>query len=282
MKRMVFPFSLLSFLLSFQCSQMIWKETNLQPEISPSETKGVALLLEVHYEEKDSWNPLNGTTDKKNYFTKTDLVEVTSGKSKILKTWNIPSWALAESAYYHKGENTLFILHGKDDEYGTLKQRLTIYPGEKPAFSYPATPENLVIFQASPSPNGKLIALITAESNSNWEFAEFQLRILDPNSGKVNSQPLSFWTALPVYGVRWANDSGSLYVRTPDRVYLWKEGKLTETKSFPNCFTRPTNFGKRAYSDSFVEGTNPYRIKLGQKLPEPKLTTRLEEIEICQ
>ncbi|BDA79651.1 hypothetical protein LPTSP3_g25810 [Leptospira kobayashii] len=261
---------------------MIWKETNLQPEISPSESNDIALLLEVHYEEKDPWNPLNGTTDKKNYFTKADLVEVRSGASKILKTWKIPSWALAESAFYHKGENTAFILHGKDDEYGTLKQRLTVYPGNKPAFSYPATPENLVIFQASPSPNGKLVALITAESNTNWEFTEFQLRILEPSSGKVSSLPLSFWTALPVYGVRWATDSGSLYVRTPDRVYQWKDGKLTDAKSFPNCFTRATNFGKLAYSDSFVEGTNPYQIKLGKKLSDPKFISKLEDIETCR
>ncbi|TGN19227.1 hypothetical protein [Leptospira idonii] len=261
---------------------MIWKETNLTPDISPSDQPNTVAILEVFYEEKSSWNPLNGTTDKRNYRTKIDLVRFQQTSSDKIQSWEIPSWALAESAFYHNESGTLFVLHGKNDQYGTLEQRLSIYPKSQAAYSYPAAPENLILFQIAPSPNAESVALITANTNTNWEFSEFELRILNTKSGLVASYPLSFWTALPMYGMRWAKDSETLYVRTPDKVLALAKGKLTEAKSFPNCFTPSTTYGKNAYAESFVEGDKPYKIKLGKKLSEPKMISKLDEIEVCR
>jgi hypothetical protein len=255
---------------------MIWKETNLQPEVSPSNAN-TAVSVEVHYKEKQSWNPLNGTTDKKNYSTKLNLIQANA----VVKSWDVPSWALAESVFYHPETKSLVLLHGKNDEYGTLTQRLSVYPDGKPSYSYPATPENLVIFQASPAPNGKQIALITALSDKNWEFSEFELRILDPNSQNVVNYPISFWTALPLYGMKWSNDSSTLYLRTPDRILAVKGGKLDQASSFPECFSPSTTFGKLAFRDSFVENQNPWKLKIGEKYPEAKMISSMDKIRSC-
>ncbi len=262
--------------LSFGCSQMIWKETNLQPDLSPS-SPSTAVSVEVHYKEKDSWNPLNGTTDKKEYRTKIHLIQ----GNQQTKSWEIPSWALAESVFYHPENKTLVLLHGKNDEYGTLSQKLSVYPEASPSFSYPATPQNLVIFQASPSPNGKIIAMITALSDANWEFSEFELRLLNPQTQVVTSFPISFWTALPLYGMKWAKDSSILYLRTPDRVLAWKEGKISETSSFPDCFNPSTSYGKNAFQASFVETQSPWKLKIGAKLSDPKMIRSLDQIRNC-
>jgi hypothetical protein len=279
---MKFPIAALTslplFLLS--CSQMIWKESNLLPEVSPSNAN-TAILVEVHYKEKDSWNPLNGTTDKKDYRTEIKLVQPKPDSSLVLKTWDIPSWALADSVFYHPENKTLILLQGKNDEYGTFGQKLSVYPETKPAFSYPATPENLVIFQISPAPNGKLIALITALSDDKWEFSEFELRILDPETQKVSVFPLSFWTALPLYGMRWSGDSSSLFVRTPDQVLALKQDKLTRVATYPECFTPSTTFGKLAFKESFVESQNPLVVKIGERLPEAKMVSSLDRIRTC-
>ncbi|WP_246047176.1 hypothetical protein [Leptospira ognonensis] len=263
-------------LFSLGCSQMIWKETNLQQELSPS-SSDTAIAVEVHYKEKQSWNPLNGTTDKKDYTTKLNLIRGNAS----LRTWEIPSWVLADSVFYHPESGLLVLLHGKNDEYGTLAQRLSVYPDKEASFSYPASPENLVIFQASPSPNGKQIALITALSDQNWEFSEFELRLLDPKTKAVVSLPISFWTALPLYGMKWAKDGSALYLRTPDRILVVKDGKLGEANSFPECFHPSTSYGKGAFEASFVESQNPWKLKIGAKIPEPKTINSLDKIQNC-
>jgi hypothetical protein len=275
MKYSVFTLTSLT-LIFFGCSQMIWKETNLQPELSPSNAN-TAVSVEVHYKEKQSWNPLNGTTDKKDY---TSILNLIQGNA-VKKTWNIPSWTLAESVFYHAESRVLILLHGKNDEYGTLSQRLSVYPADQPSYSYPATPENLVIFQTSPSPNGKQIALITALSDKNWEFSEFELRILETMSQKVVSYPISFWTALPLYGMRWSKDGSTLFLRTPDRILSLQDGKLGQATSFPECFNPSTNFGKIAFRESFVESQNPWKIQVGEKMPDAKMITTLDRIRSC-
>ncbi|MCW7461907.1 hypothetical protein [Leptospira limi] len=271
------PFLLLSV---FGCSQLIWRDAQLPEEISPSNDPNVNLVLTVAYQEKDSWNPLNGTTDKRDYKSHIKLVTngVTGGK--VIREWDLPSWALGDGIFYHTKSNTLFVLYGKNDEYGTLNQTLSIYPEVGGAFSYPATPERKIIFQMAPSPSGNLVALITASPTKEDEFTEFELSILQTADKSVQSYPLSFWTALPLYGIRWAEDGNKLYVRTPDRILVWTGTELTETKTFPDCFTIPTNFGKWAYeSASLAEGGN---VKLGKKLPAPKLISNMDQIKLCR
>ncbi|MDZ4727584.1 MAG: hypothetical protein SH817_15610 [Leptospira sp.] len=272
---------LFTLLLLIGCSQMIWKETNLQPEVIATNDPNTAVVVEVHYQEKDPWNPLNGTTDKKNYRTDVLLLKTETKETKVIKKWEIPSWVLANSVFYHSENKSLFLLQGRNDEYGTLDQKLTVYFENKPSFSYPVTPENLVIFQISPSPKGDKIALITALSDANWEFSEFELRILDPQSQKVTSHPLSFWTALPLYGMRWSNDSSALYIRTPDRILALRGETLSPTTNFPECFTPSTNYGKGAFLDSFVQSQNPWKLDLGKRQPEPKMITSMDKIKNC-
>ncbi|XDD47376.1 hypothetical protein AB3N60_04620 [Leptospira sp. WS39.C2] len=264
----------------FGCSQLIWRDAQLPEEISPSNDPNQNLILTVHFQEKDSWNPLNGTSDKRNYKSKIKLVEngVTGGK--ILREWDLPSWSLGDGIFYHTKSNTLFVLYGKDDEYGTLNQTLSIYPEVGGAFSYPANPEKKIIFQMAPSPNGNLVALITASPTKDDEFTEFELSILQTSDKKVQTYPLSFWTALPLYGIRWAEQGDKLYVRTPDRILVWNGNQLVETKTFPDCYTISTNFGKWAYeSASLTEGGN---VKLGKKLTTPKQISNLDQIKLCR
>ncbi|MCZ8156315.1 MAG: hypothetical protein O9264_09380 [Leptospira sp.] len=275
------PILLVSTLaLTLTCSQMIWREAYLQKEVSTSSDRA-AVTVQVRYQEKDSWNPLNGTTDKKNYTSKIELLELDGKTVKIKKTWEIPSWTLAESVFFHPESHSLILLHGKNDEYGSFHQKLSVYPEAGNSFSYPATPENLVIFQISPSPNGKQIAMITAISDENWEFSEFELRILDPATTLAKSYPLSFWTALPLYGMRWSSDSSVLFVRTPDRILTVADGNLGQSKYFPDCFSPSTSYGKNAFTDSFIESESPLSIRLGSKKADPKMIGSIDQIRPC-
>ncbi|MDF3819269.1 hypothetical protein P3G55_05130 [Leptospira sp. 96542] len=270
--------ALLPFLI--QCSQMIWREASLPEEVSPGSDPKHNLVLSVSYEEKDPWNPLNGTTDKRAYKTKIKLVETQGKLTKEIKEWDLPSWALSDGAFYHSQSSTLFVLYGKDDEYGTLNQTLSIFPTNGGAFSYPASPENRIIFQMAPSPNGKLVALITANQKEYGEYAEFELNLIQLPTKEINTFPISFWTALPMYGMRWSEDGSSLYLRTPDRVLKWSGGDVNETKTFPDCFSIPTNFGRWAYESAEV--VDPGQIRLGKKLPSPKLISDIEKIRLCR
>lgn len=166
------------------CSQMVWRQAQLAEEISPSNDPNTNLLLTVTYEEKDSWNPLNGTTDKRNYKSKIKLVKNSATGGKTIKEWDLPSWALGDGIFYHTGSSTLFVLYGKDDEYGTLNQTLSLYPESGGAFSYPASPEKRIIFQMAPSPNGNLVALVTASPTNEGEFSEFELNIIQLSDKK--------------------------------------------------------------------------------------------------
>ncbi|EMY62266.1 hypothetical protein [Leptospira terpstrae] len=259
---------------------MIWRQAQLPEEVSPTNDPNINLILTVGYEEKDSWNPMNGTTDKRNYKSKIKLMKNGPTGGKPLKEWDLPSWSLGDGIFYHTGSSTLFVLYGKDDEYGTLNQTLSLYPETGGAFSYPATPEKRIIFQMAPSPNGNLVALVTASPTAEGEFSEFELNLIQLSDKKIQSFPINFWTALPLYGIRWAEDGTKLYLRTPDRILVWSGKEIQETKSFPDCFTVSTNFGKWAYeSASIGEGGN---VVLGKKLPAPRQISNIDKIKLCR
>lgn len=262
------------------CSQMIWRHAQLAEEVSPSNDPNFNLILTVEYEEKDSWNPMNGTTDKRNYKSKIKLVKNAPTGGKSVKEWDLPSWSLGDGIFYHTSTSTLFVLYGKDDEYGTLNQTLSLYPETGGAFSYPATPEKRIIFQMAPSPNGNLVALVTASPTAEGEFSEFELNVIQLSDKKIQSYPINFWTALPLYGIRWAEDGKKLYLRTPDRILVWAGSEIQETKSFPDCFTVSTNFGKWAYESASVsDGGN---VVLGKKLPPPRQISNIDNIKLCR
>lgn len=262
------------------CSQMIWRQTQLPEEVSPTNDPNLNLVLTVGYEEKDSWNPLNGTTDKRNYKSKIKLVKNAPTGGKSIKEWDLPSWSLGDGIFYHTSSSTLFVLYGKDDEYGTLNQTLSLYPESGGAFSYPATPEKRIIFQMAPSPNGSLVALITANPAAEGEFSEFELNLIQLSDKKIQTFPINFWTALPLYGIRWAEDGKKLYLRTPDRILVWNGSEIQETKTFPECFTVSTNFGKWAYeSASLGDGGN---VVLGKKIAAPRQISNIDQIKLCR
>jgi hypothetical protein len=68
--------SAITLLFLSSCSTIFWRDANLFPLISFSETGKKITYMKVHYQEKDSWNPLNGTTDKKNFTTQVILAEI--------------------------------------------------------------------------------------------------------------------------------------------------------------------------------------------------------------
>lgn len=259
---------------------MIWKKAQLIDEVSPASDPKDSLVLTVEYEEKDSWNPMNGTTDKRKYRSKIRLFRSTDTTVKPTKEWDLPSWALGDGIFYHTESGTLFALYGKDDEYGTLNQTLSIFPNSGASFSYPAVPENRIIFQMAPSPKGNEIALITANQDADSEFSEFELNLIQLPSKEVSTYPISFWTALPMYGMRWSEDGRTVYLRTPDQVLALSQGNLKPSKTFPDCFSVSTNFGKWAYETSEVGSDG--KISLGKKLPTPKMISDLEKIRLCR
>jgi hypothetical protein len=110
------------FLFLTSCSSLFWRDAKLFPLISFSETGKKLAYIRVHYKEKDSWNPLHGTTDKKNFTTQVILAEIENDLrlKKIIELERFPFWILPNAFYYNESAQTLAFMHGlKENEYGT-------------------------------------------------------------------------------------------------------------------------------------------------------------------
>lgn len=113
-----------SFLVSclfLGCSSIFWREARL--ERTQTSFPGGKVFAEVLYEERDSWNPLMGTTQKRNY--KTEISFSISGENPSEKNCGtLSSWTLPNQLEYRPGLDRFYWIQGTNDEYGTWNQTL--------------------------------------------------------------------------------------------------------------------------------------------------------------
>ncbi|WP_125179525.1 hypothetical protein [Leptospira ellisii] len=236
------------------CSFLVWRNASLTLERGWSSSGKQIAQTEVLYQEKDSWNPLQGTSLKRNYNSIIRIFDPERSASPVEEI-RFSSWILPGSVYYHTDTDSLYWIGGRDDEYGSfsrvpsgfdLKRRLDL------SFSGYLEPGEVPI-QLVPSPNGFGLAMIVAVTDNDLEFLKPELVLLERKSGAgIGIVPvvstrirLPDWKETPGYRIRWSADSSLLYIQILEFVYAFRGGQKTlETaKRFPLCFSPPTSFG---------------------------------------
>ncbi|MFB5649167.1 hypothetical protein ACE5IS_00865 [Leptospira wolffii] len=268
-------FSFIGFLI-MSCSQMSWRPAGLAVERGWSENGQNLVQSEVLYEEKDSWNPLTGTTLKKNYKTKFriyDLSETPNPEGDPpIYSYQVESWVLPGSVYFHSATNRLFWIQGSNDQYGGTERFPAVW---SPKGFHSFEPNQFLqkdktILHFVPSPDGGTAAFILGNTEASPEIRSAVLILADTN-GRSSSSDIRYsefslpdWQETPDHKIRWSEKSDTLYVRIKDKVFIAKSKskKLEEAKRFPSCFSPPSNFGPVGISPAGSGGDSDIRRDL--------------------
>jgi len=245
-KSMRFLMTLMLFFF-FGCST--WRQGVLPPFFSWSESGENLASVQVKYEEKDSWNPMMGTTDKKSYKAEIRIYKFESGrlssKPSLEKTLN--SWVLPGSFYYSDAGD-FFVIHGfPDSGFGAESKILSYFK----SFTAPAEElwkfsNTLNLEKAVPSPDKNKVILILSSASADGKL-KFSAELLDVKSKSSAKTDLPEWFDSPEYRVAWDKNSSSVYFRIKDKVYSFSEkSALKAASQFPECFSPETSFGDTA------------------------------------
>lgn len=266
----------LFYIAFLSCSQILWRPAGLSVERGWSENGKNLVQTEVLYEEKDSWNPLMGTSLKKNYKTKFRIYDLggepdPAGDPPIY-SYEIDSWVLPGSVYFHSATSRLFWIQGKNDEYGGPERIPEVW---SPQGFHSFDPKNFLpksksVLQFVPSPDGGTAAFVLGDLSDSPEIRSAVLVLAETNGRSSSSDSaysefdLPEWQETPEYKIRWSEKSDSLYVRIKDRVYLAKPKtkKLEEAKEYPSCFSPASNFGPVGISPAGSGGDSDMRRNL--------------------
>lgn len=154
------------------CSSLFWRSASLPPETIQSGQS--TLTYQTVYLERDSWNPLMGTTVKTSYQTRLTLYP--KGKGSVAKDLpNLSSWTLPGQIAYHSGTDSLFWIQGTDDEYGTYSRKAgrAAKIQEKGFSQAEFWNEEKGLLDLSVSPDGNYFALVHQTLNSDQEPSFF-------------------------------------------------------------------------------------------------------------
>lgn len=189
---------LLSLFCLCSCSRLLWREATLGEILvfdSPS------LRMEVSYEERDSWNPLQGTSDKRDYKT------VFQFQDKKLERM---AWVLKTDLAVSGSQ--LVWMEGISTEYGV---------GEKNLFAFDG---NAVSLRGS----GFQFAISETGTLALWGKGEVVAKDQKKLVGEYFGPPLSLLV--------WVGKD--LYLRDQDRVYVSNpRGGFSAANQFPKCFS---------------------------------------------
>ncbi|RHX77613.1 hypothetical protein EHQ05_10450 [Leptospira yasudae] len=267
-----------SALLSCSCSFLVWKNSSLSLERGWSSSGKEIVQMETLYEEKDSWNPLMGTTLKRNYRSLIRIFDPNVA-SQPLEQIPFSSWILPGSVYYHSGSKSVYWIGGKDDEYGSFSRipaGIRLADKQNIPFSLYLQPGQIPI-QLVPSPNGNSLALIVAVLDNDLEFLKPELIWLDRNedsSLSANARiDLPEWRETPGHRIRWSERSDKIYIQISESVFTVHPGKknLQKAVEFPICFAPPTSFGPVGVSPSSENATSVEKNKASSFSDSPKI-----------
>ncbi|TGL73813.1 hypothetical protein [Leptospira yasudae] len=267
-----------SAFLFYSCSFLIWKNSSLSLERGWSSSGKEIVQMETLYEEKDSWNPLMGTTLKRNYRSLIRIFDPNVA-SPPLEQIPFSSWILPGSVYYHSGSKSVYWIGGKDDEYGSFSRipaGIRLADKQNIPFSLYLQPGQIPI-QLVPSPNGNSLALIVAVLDNDLEFLKPELIWLDRNedsSLSANARiDLPEWKETPGHRIRWSERSDKIYIQISESVFTVPSGKknLQKAAEFPTCFVPATSFGSVGVSPSSENATAVEKNKASSFSDSPKI-----------
>lgn len=260
---------LLIFLSS--CSSIFWREAKLYPSISFSETGKKIAYIRIYYQEKNSWNPLDGTTKKKNYTTQLTLAEIQPDLKlkKIADLERLNLWILPESLFYNENKGTFAFINGIDqNEYGTPNRSVSIYnqTNKKLTNIIQGKSEIKIPLAISLSGDASLLAVVNAELNDNGFYQNFRIHILDLNGNSIQSSfSLSDWQDSPgEFELAWSKSESVLSIHAKSKLFTIKGKSMTESNfSGSSLADNPKYAYSRSYkwesADVELEG-----VKLGR------------------
>jgi hypothetical protein len=242
---------LLALFLHQSCSS--WNNGHLYPEVSWSESGNKILIYQVSYLETSSWNPLDGTTNKKNYETRLRLSKFESGKliDPSIFDKKFPFWILPRNVFYSEKSDSIFFIEGLDNVgFATEARAISILKSEmkEPKKIWNSSKE-YNLWKILPSPDETKIAIIVSKLNAE-KVQAFEFGLIDIQTGNTKYIPISFWFDSNEYGLSWDPNSKSIYVLLKEKVFIINTSleklALQNTSSFPECFEPGTSFGNRA------------------------------------
>lgn len=261
-------FSALTILFLTSCSSIFWRDAKLFPLISFSETGKKLAYIRVHYKEKDSWNPLNGTTDKKSFTTQVILAEIENDLriKKISELERFPFWILPNAFYYNESAQTLAFMHGlKENEYGTASKTVSIHnlSSKKTTDVIKGKSEIKTPLGIALSPDANLLGIVSGEVNEETGFYKnFKLHILNIGENKIQSSfPIPDWQDSPEFELAWTKGESILSAHIDKKLFTVKGNSITESKfSGMNLVDNNKYAYWRAYkwesADVEIEGVN--------------------------
>jgi len=249
--------------------------------------------LEILFKEKDSFNPLNGTTLKKNYRSRLRIFQI-DGQNSAKQTWEsdvFDSWILPTSLYYHEKTGRIFFLKGSDDEYGTMKREAYIlqFGEKKPKLITVKKSSTESILFAIPSPDGEKLAVgIAAYQEEILKDAKIQLFSLVETS--THTKEIGFWSDFsPDYLLTWSVDSNFVYIKQSNqvRVVSLEKGTLSSAKQFPLCFVGTlfgVDYSILGYGTEWSKDGKTFKILPGKQKSSPnkEMTDKIEKISGCR
>jgi hypothetical protein len=244
MKSNLFLFLFVVSIFQF-CSS--WKKSELPHVVSWSDTSNELLVYKIVFEEKESWNPMMGTTDKSNYTTFLKILQYEPSRSAftLLMDKQIGTWVLPYNVFWKSGANEIFLIMGSDkDGYGTENRRIAIYNRSTDQLeTIWESEQGRYLWRIVPSPDYKSIAFITSESAASTKRPELHIW----QDKKIISANLKSWLDSPVFGISWEKNSKSLFVRRDsevEKVEIRPESLVfSKSTLFPDCFFPGTSFG---------------------------------------
>lgn len=233
------------FLSSFPgCST--WRQGVLPPFFSWSEKGDRLASVQVKYDEKDSWNPMMGTTDKRSYKTDVKIYKLESGKlsEKPVEEKSLDSWVLPGSFYYSDTGDFFAVLGSPDSGFGTESKIFSYFKSlSSPAEVLWKFKDTLNLEKAVPSPDKSKAVLILSSSSQDGTL-KFSAELLDLKSKSSVKTDLPGWFDSPEHRAVWEKDSSSVYFRIKDKVYsLSEKTAFKPVLLFPECFLPETSFG---------------------------------------
>ncbi|TGM03421.1 hypothetical protein EHQ76_09390 [Leptospira barantonii] len=275
-----------AFYLS-SCSFLTWKNSSLSLERGWSSSGKEVVQLETLYQEKDSWNPLMGTTLKRNYHSMIRIFDPIQSSQPVNQ---IPfsSWILPGTVYYHSDTKSVYWIGGKDDEYGSysrIPSGIDLSNKKELTLSSYLAPGQVAI-QLIPSPDGNSLALVVAVLDNDLEFLKPELVWLSKNGDSefkpTSKTNLPEWKETPVHKIRWSSKSDKIYIQVSESVFFLTNGKdrFEKASEFPVCFTPSTSFGPVGISPS-DESPSPMEKNPRRSFSDSPKTTNVRQIRDC-
>lgn len=234
------------------CSALFWRDTvNWQGGSWQGADRFVEIQLE--YETKASWNPLNQNALSRDYHTRLLQHRFEGDRMQTAEIARYPGWTLNGSLFL--AGDWLIAQRGLSDGYGTEDRELiavALRTGDAgdAAQNEPRLllkPESYLM-AAFPAPDGRRLAVFLTEATMQKPTGEFSVAFFDFADGAaepVGPRVTVSWHGAPgLPNLAWDRDSSRIYIQRNDAVLQLAPGQAAPTPaaSFPQCF-RQTRTG---------------------------------------